>query len=68
MRFDPFSTLQDFLAGQREHVLIWVPVFLGLGAALYFALPFEPSYLSVGAALSATATLFLSIPWLSTPT
>lgn len=43
---------QAFIAGQRENILLWIPVFLGVGAALYFGLKTEPSAWAVGGALS----------------
>ncbi len=38
------NRILGFLAGQRENLLLWIPVFLGLGACLYFALPREPFF------------------------
>ena len=35
--------MQKALAAQRERLFLWLPVGLGAGAAVYFALPFEPS-------------------------
>jgi hypothetical protein len=36
------------LGGQREALLLWIPVFLGLGSALYFDLAAEPSFTVTG--------------------
>jgi competence protein ComEC len=38
------SKILAFLAEQRENLLLWIPVFLGVGACLYFALPTEPFF------------------------
>jgi hypothetical protein len=32
----------DWLQSKRGQLFIWVPIFLGCGVALWFALPFEP--------------------------
>ncbi len=37
----------DLIARQRGHLLPWVPVCLGVGIGLYFALPVEPSMASL---------------------
>lgn len=42
LRVRPESFGQAFL-GERERWALWLPVCLGTGIALYFALPFEPS-------------------------
>ncbi|EHH67072.1 hypothetical protein [Gluconobacter morbifer] len=34
--------LGAYVLAQGRHLLCWLPVALGLGAVLYFALPFEP--------------------------
>lgn len=54
MKFDLFSAFQDFLAAQRDNLLLWVPIFLGIGAACYFGLIREPSFQATGAALAAS--------------
>lgn len=61
MKFDPFSIFQEFLAAQRENILLWVPVFLGLGSAAYFSLEQEPSFINGGAGVAASLTLFLAL-------
>ena len=43
------------LARQRGHLLPWAPVFAGLGVAVYFALPAEPSAGQLVAAGAAAA-------------
>lgn len=49
---------QTFLAAQRENAILWVPVLLGLGIALYFSLGFEPHWAAgVGALGLSFATL-----------
>jgi competence protein ComEC len=37
---------QTFLAAQRDNAILWVPVLLGLGIALYFSLEFEPPWVA----------------------
>ncbi|MGZ9097781.1 MAG: ComEC/Rec2 family competence protein [Micavibrio sp.] len=37
---------QTFLAAQRDNAILWVPVLLGLGIALYFSLEFEPHWMA----------------------
>lgn len=51
------------VAAQRERMFLWLPVFLALGVAVYFALPFEPP-LAMGlfAALFSFSFLILSYP------
>jgi len=39
----------------KGHLFYWVPVFFGLGIAIYFQLPFEPSLAWVSATIFATA-------------
>jgi competence protein ComEC len=41
--FAPFGALATILAAERERWLLWLPVGLGAGIALYFALPVEPA-------------------------
>ena len=46
---NPFDTL----LAQRGHLFVWVPVFLGIGIGIYFALPKEPgpgAYMLIGLA------------------
>lgn len=49
--------LGDALEGQRGHLFPWVPCFLGLGIAIWFALPVEPGRAELGAVLFLAATL-----------
>ena len=35
--------VDTYLVAERERWLLWLPVFLGLGIALYFSLPNEPN-------------------------
>lgn len=60
MKFDLFSPFQEFLATQRENLLLWVPIFWGVGSAIYFSLPTEPSFLKTGSGLAGSIILFLS--------
>ena len=51
--------LDAVLAGQKENFLLWVPVFLGLGAAAYFSLDYEPSFAMTGGIMAAAMTAIL---------
>lgn len=53
--------LERILAGQRDRYFLWSPVFVGVGIALYFALPVEPYYLSGVMALSVLSGLFFGL-------
>ncbi|MDB5490299.1 MAG: comEC/Rec2-related domain protein [Micavibrio sp.] len=53
-----YKSLEDIFAAQRDHIILWLPVFLGLGICAYFGLKTEPA---VGSTL-----LFLcsaALPW-----
>jgi len=47
-----YASVCRALVGERERWALWLPVFLGMGIGLYFALPFEPplwaGWLAVG--------------------
>ena len=51
------SKLDNWLGEQKDNLILWFPVFLGLGAGLYFGLKFEPVGLLIYAGwfLSAAA-------------
>lgn len=49
-----------WLEGERERWLLWVPVALGAGIALYFALPREPGLVS---ALAPAAAIAIIASW-----
>ncbi len=49
------------LAAQRDRWVAWLPVFLGVGIGLYFALPTEPDAAVGPAALAAAALLAWSL-------
>ena len=57
----PVSGLADWLEGERECWFNWVPVVLGLGVAVYFWLPVEPSLMA--ALLPLPAAVVLKILW-----
>ncbi|MBU2935284.1 MULTISPECIES: ComEC/Rec2 family competence protein [Pacificibacter] len=42
----PLEWILDVFDGQRGRLFLWLPVVLGLGVALYFAAPYEPSQMS----------------------
>ena len=49
--------LIGFLAQQRDNFLLWIAIFLGVGAAAYFSLTYEPSYLATGGILTGAFTV-----------
>ncbi len=65
MKFDVFLTFQEFfqefLATQRDNLLMWIAVFLGAGAAIYFGLLYEPSISTVCGLLSGAVVLWISM-------
>ena len=46
---------------EQSRWLVWIPFLLGVGIALYFALPFEPNYWWSLGALEATLLLFYAL-------
>mgnify|MGYP000595389190 CR=1 FL=1 len=56
---------------QKEHFILWWPIFLGIGVAIYFSLKAEPSLLFVGLAmiLSVVITVHFRIKknWVFVP-
>lgn len=59
MKFDIFSAFEEFLAGQRDNLLVWVSIFLGAGSAFYFGLLYEPSVPMICGLLSGIIVLFV---------
>jgi len=57
-----FAPLIRRLEAEQERWFLWVPVFLGLGIGLYFALPFEPHILTALAPLAVTLALVPAAP------
>jgi competence protein ComEC len=55
------ALFERILAGQRDRYFLWAPVFLGIGIALYFALPAEPFYLAGVWALSLFSGIFYGL-------
>jgi competence protein ComEC len=60
----PLDWALDVFDGQRGRLFLWLPVLLGLGVALYFAAPYEPSQvvyvaLSIVAVLSGLILIFI---------
>lgn len=49
--------LRDWLDAERERWVLWVPVAIGLGIALYFALPVEPRITQALVALAVALIL-----------
>lgn len=56
---------------QKEHFILWWPIFLGIGVAIYFSLKVEPSLVFVGLAMiiSGAITVYLRIKknWMFVP-
>ncbi|WP_110815441.1 ComEC/Rec2 family competence protein [Pseudoroseicyclus aestuarii] len=59
LRVPEAGWLRDALAAQRGHLMLWVPVLLGLGIGIYFSLPVEPAAPQLWA-LAALALLGLA--------
>ncbi len=51
--------LADRLLAERERWALWVPTAIGIGVAVYFALPAEPSLLLGGALIVLSAALLV---------
>ena len=55
-RFHPIAALADALSAEGERRIHWLPVFLGAGVAIYFALTVEPPWwLGLAATLASVA-------------
>lgn len=55
----PGRSLEKLFAEEQERLALWLPVFLGLGIGVYFALPSEPAW-STGALLLVLAGGFMA--------
>lgn len=53
--------LIQVFADQRSNLILWIPVFLGVGASIYFSLEAEPSGLLTLAIFSAAALMMAAI-------
>lgn len=58
----PFLALERALDAEQARLFLWVPVTLGSGIALYFALPFEPGWMASVLPL-AIAVVVRSFGW-----
>lgn len=54
------SWMEAILAAQKENLFLWIPVFLGCGIGVYFALPSEPP-----ASLTAGGGTLAAVSWLA---
>lgn len=61
MKFDVFLTFEEFLAAQRENLLVWISIWLGIGSAIYFGLYNQPSFLTTGSAVSGCVFFFAAM-------
>jgi competence protein ComEC len=52
--------LDTFLTHEQDRLVLWTPVLLGCGIALYFSLPYEPSFWTVLAVI-LTPLIVLSV-------
>ena len=60
----PLSALASWLEAERESWFLWLPVALGLGIALYFWLPLEPSL--TACLMPLAASVILKLLWRKT--
>lgn len=63
-RLAPLQALLDVWLAQRGHLFPWVPVCLGLGVGLYFALGWEPEMAHYGALSCVILAGVLLLRWL----
>jgi len=63
-RFAPWHALLDAWLAQRGHLFPWVPVCLGLGVGLYFAIGWEPAVVHYAALACVTLIGLLMVRWL----
>lgn len=53
----PVASLEHVLDAEQPRLFLWLPVALGVGIALYFALPAEPSSISAALPLAVACVL-----------
>src|SRR5580658_1111925 len=62
-----FGALAAAWAAESERRVLWLPVFFGIGIALYFALTVEPPLwlgrVALAAAVAMTAAVWRRAPW-----
>jgi competence protein ComEC len=61
MKFDVFLAFEEFLAAQRENLLVWISIWLGIGSAIYFGLNNQPSFMTTASAISGCVFLFATM-------
>lgn len=55
------NAVSALFAGQKDRLLLWIPVFFALGIGFYFSLRFEPPVIaSLPFVLSSLSALLLS--------
>lgn len=55
------SKLDNWLGDQKDNLILWLPVFLGLGASLYFGLKFEPSLVLIAVSWIIALTVLVVV-------
>jgi len=61
MKFDVFMAFQDFLISQRNNLLMWASICLGLGSAIYFGLHYEPSGFTTASLVTGCIAFFIFV-------
>lgn len=65
MKFDALLTIEnffhEFLSGQKDNLLAWVAVFVGMGSAIYFGCEDEPSFSAIVSLLMGSMAFFICI-------
>ena len=61
MKFDVFLVFQDFLTTQRENLLVWISICLGVGSVIYFGLYDQPSFMTTASAIAGCVFFFAAM-------
>ena len=59
----PARSLSDLILAERGHLFPWVPVCLGIGIGLYFALRFEPNPIQYAIIATLAASVLAAAYW-----
>lgn len=58
------TSMREQLALQQANLILWIPVFLGIGIGIYFALKSEPSVSTISTAVTLSCIAWIvSWPW-----
>lgn len=63
MKISPLTYINDALTEHQDHLILWIPVFLGCGAAWYFGMGTEPAFRTLLAVQGLLALLFAVLYW-----